>query len=70
MGQTGEPEEATGLVAFLCLPAASYITGQIVSVDGGATVHCFSPPEVEGHESDGMFISYFITLHQPIIIMY
>ncbi|CAI0426885.1 unnamed protein product [Linum tenue] len=44
MGRTGEPEEAAGLVAFLCLLAASYITGQTVAVDGGATVHCFSPP--------------------------
>ncbi|CAB4282398.1 unnamed protein product [Prunus armeniaca] len=35
----GEPEEVSSLIAFLCLPAASYITGQTISVDGGVTVN-------------------------------
>ncbi|KAL9289842.1 hypothetical protein ACSQ67_024406 [Phaseolus vulgaris] len=34
-GRIGEPKEVSSLVAFLCLPAASYITGQILCVDGG-----------------------------------
>ncbi|KAE9449592.1 hypothetical protein C3L33_18513, partial [Rhododendron williamsianum] len=38
----GEPKEVSSLVAFLCMPASSYITGQIVSVDGGMTVFSFS----------------------------
>lgn len=34
-GRVGEPKEVASVVAFLCLPAAGYITGQIISVDGG-----------------------------------
>ncbi|XVE96923.1 hypothetical protein REPUB_Repub02eG0265800 [Reevesia pubescens] len=37
MPRIAEPEEISSLVAFLCLPAASYITGQVISVDGGYT---------------------------------
>mmetsp|Transcript_9098 Transcript_9098/g.16951 ORF Transcript_9098/g.16951 Transcript_9098/m.16951 type:complete len:235 (-) Transcript_9098:35-739(-) len=35
MGRTGEPEEVANTIAFLCMPASSYITGQIISIDGG-----------------------------------
>lgn len=35
MGRVGEPEEVASVIAFLCLPAASYVTGETVAVDGG-----------------------------------
>ncbi|KAF8012936.1 hypothetical protein BT93_I0946 [Corymbia citriodora subsp. variegata] len=44
LGRIGEPEEVSSLVTFLCLPAASYITGQTICVDGGFTVNGFLFP--------------------------
>ncbi|XP_059306499.1 tropinone reductase homolog [Lycium ferocissimum] len=39
MKRMGEPREVSATVAFLCLRASSYITGQIICVDGGMTVN-------------------------------
>jgi 3-oxoacyl-[acyl-carrier protein] reductase len=35
LGRLGAPEDIAGLVRFLAGPAGSYITGQIITVDGG-----------------------------------
>ena len=34
----GTPEDCAGAVVFLCSPAAGYITGEIITIDGGLTV--------------------------------
>lgn len=39
LGRWGEPHEIAGAAVFLCSPAASYITGQTLSIDGGYTTH-------------------------------
>lgn len=37
-GRWGEPDEIAGLAVFLASPAANYITGQMIMIDGGMSV--------------------------------
>lgn len=39
--RVGQPEEVAAATAFLCMPAASYITGQCLALDGGFSIHGF-----------------------------
>jgi NAD(P)-dependent dehydrogenase (short-subunit alcohol dehydrogenase family) len=38
LGRLGEPDDCAGAAVFLLSPAARYITGQIIVVDGGLTL--------------------------------
>jgi 3-oxoacyl-[acyl-carrier protein] reductase len=38
LGRVGEPDDVAGVALFLASPAASYISGQVIVVDGGLLV--------------------------------
>jgi 3-oxoacyl-[acyl-carrier protein] reductase len=44
MGRPGRPEEVAAAIVFLCSDQASYITGQIIVVDGGNTIQEYKGP--------------------------
>jgi len=37
LGRFARPEEIGGVIAFLCSPAAGYVNGVSLAVDGGRT---------------------------------
>jgi 3-oxoacyl-[acyl-carrier protein] reductase len=45
LGRWGEPEDIARAVAFLCSPAASWITGEVLRVSGGLEGVSAAPPK-------------------------
>lgn len=39
LGRWGDPKEIAGAVVFFASPSASYVTGQVLAVDGGYVAH-------------------------------
>jgi 3-oxoacyl-[acyl-carrier protein] reductase len=43
LGRNSEPDDTPSAVLFVCSPAASYITGAVLSVDGGNSIGTYQP---------------------------
>jgi NAD(P)-dependent dehydrogenase (short-subunit alcohol dehydrogenase family) len=47
LGRAGTPEDIAGAVLYLCSPAASWLTGEVLDINGGA--HLKRYPDILGH---------------------
>jgi NAD(P)-dependent dehydrogenase (short-subunit alcohol dehydrogenase family) len=47
LGRAGQPEDVAAAVAFLCSPASSWMTGEVLDLNGGA--HLKRYPDILGH---------------------
>ena len=46
MHRLADAAEVAGPILFLCMPASSYVTGQVLGVDGGLTAQGFDGPAI------------------------
>jgi 3-oxoacyl-[acyl-carrier protein] reductase len=44
MGRAGTPQEVADLIAFLASDESTYITGQMIVIDGGNTIQEYKGP--------------------------
>lgn len=51
LGKASGPEDAPGAIAFLCSDQAAFITGAVLSVDGGNSIGNYVPPAVRAGSS-------------------
>ena len=51
MGRVGEPREVAAATVFLASQASSYVTGQILAIDGGFSVFGYAPPDNQLNEN-------------------
>ena len=40
-GRVGKPEDIVGIVAFLCSNDAAWLTGQVITIDGGTLTRLY-----------------------------
>ena len=52
MGRVGEPREVATATVFLASQASSYVTGQILAIDGGFSVFGYAPPDGTSHSEN------------------
>merc|ERR1711874_770098 len=47
LGRCAEPEEIAGVITFMAMQPAGYVTGQVISVDGGLGAQAFTGPTTQ-----------------------
>jgi 3-oxoacyl-[acyl-carrier protein] reductase len=52
LGRAGTADDVAAMVLFLCRPESSWISGQVIAVDGGRLARLAVPPQPEPPEPD------------------